>query len=74
MRKLSGFIDHEILKVFFSVAVGAVTSYVGLYTSIQNNTSELRSQKEWQKETNGSIKEISNDITEIKIMLARELK
>jgi hypothetical protein len=81
-KKVKGYIDHEIIKVIASAALGAACSYVGLYHSVNQNGAEIRHKAAMLKKVEDRVSKIedkleikldamSETMTEIKVMIAK---
>lgn len=68
---LHNIIDLDVIKIVFSVAIGAISSYVGLYNSIQDNARDIKTHTEFREKAENTLNEISREMTEIKIMVGR---
>ena len=80
-----GYIDHEVIKLIASAALGAACSYVGLYHSVKENGTELRHRGVWmdkmetrvdalENKLDTKLENIGDTLTDIKVLIAKSEK
>ncbi len=81
MATISTLIHSELTKVTLAAVGGGFSVYIGLWNSVNDNAYTIKSHgekieliKENNSETKETLKEINNELVEIKILIAKTLR
>lgn len=69
---MSQIFSVDNLRFMTCAIFGAFVSYTGLYHEVSNQAEKIKTQSEINSETKASLKEISSDVLDIKLMLAKK--